>query len=288
MKDKIKKIVQSIINSAGRLYKRYIICSKWKSVVQKSSKSESIIVSVTSYRKRFEDVKIAIKSLGYQTQKANRVLLFVDDFENNDAMNVLDDLKEYGVEIVRVPYDLKPHKKYFFAMTQNPDTIVITIDDDCVYWPWTISSLMNTHRRYPKAVCARRVSKITYDQAGNIEPYNEWKQSYTKELKPSSQLFATGVGGVLYPPYSLSNMAFDVEAIKKYCYCADDVWLKIMETINNVDVVWTRCLLMHPIDIEDGTAEGLATLNVGANRNDVYMQETLKAYNLSPEIFRGV
>lgn len=286
MKKKIKKLVQNTMSFVGKIYKRYVICSKWKKVVQASSESETVIVSVTSYRKRFEDVKIAIKSLGYQTRKANRVILFIDDFENDDALKSFDTLKKYGVEIVRVPHDLKPHKKYYFAMKQNPESVVITIDDDCVYWPWTISSLMKTHKRYPKAVCARRVSKITYDTKGNIEPYNDWQQSYTKEWKPSSQLFATGVGGVLYPPYALPKMAFDVEAIKKYCYCADDIWLKIMETINNVDVVWTRCLLMHPIDIEDGMEEGLAALNVGANRNDIYLQETLKAYNLSTEIFR--
>lgn len=286
MKNFLKKLVQSLTDICGRLYKKYIIHSKWKEVVQQSNGNEEVIVSLTTYQRRFEDVKFAIKSLGFQTQKANRVILYIDDYEdNNIVVKNFSKIEKYGVEIIRVPDDLKPHKKYYFAMKSNPEAIIITIDDDCVYWPWTISSLLKTHKKYPQAVCARRVSKITYDENGNIKPYNSWQQSYMKELEPSSQLIATGVGGVLYPPHILPSETFDIDAIKKYCYGADDIWLKVMETMNHVDVVWTKCLLMHPIDIEESN-DGLAALNVGANRNDAYLRDTLEAYNLSANEFK--
>ena len=287
MKIFLKKILQGLISVFEKLYKNFVVHSKWKMVVKKTKNNEKVIVSLTTYQKRFEDVKLAIKSLGFQTKKADRVLLYIDDYEDKDTVTRnFSKLEQFGVEIIRVPEDLKPHKKYYFAIKSNPDAIVITIDDDCIYWPWTISSLLKTHKKHPTAVCARRVSKITYDENKNIEPYNSWKQSYIKELKPSSLLIATGVGGVLYPPHALPPEAFEVDAIKRYCYEADDIWLKIMESMNRVDVVWTKCLLMHPIEIEEESGGGLAALNVGANRNDMYLRNTLNAYDLPVDIFR--
>lgn len=286
MKKVVKRVVQCIIDAVGKVYKKYVIHSNWKKVIEPSN--ENIIVSLTTYRKRFEDVKLAIKSLGFQIKKANRVILYIDDFEDDETVAAcLSELKDYGVEIIRVPGDLKPHNKYYFAMKDNPEATIITIDDDCIYWPWTISSLLKMHKKYPTAVCARRVSKITYDANGNIKPYNSWQHSYMREQKPSFLLIAMGVGGVLYPSHTLPDKAFEIDAIKKYCYGADDVWLKVMETINHVNVVWTKCILMHPISIEEGSEGGLAALNVGANRNDMYLMDTLKAYGLSPNIFKS-
>ena len=49
--------------------------------------------------------------------------------------------------------------------------------------------------------------------------------------------FATGVGGVLYPPYLFTKDVLDQENICKYCIDADDVWLKFNELISNIPVV---------------------------------------------------
>lgn len=283
----LKKVIQIVIAILSKIYKKYICHSKWKKVIRTSKGNEEVIISVTTYKKRFEDVKLAIKSLGFQTKKVDKVILYIDNFEDEKIVKeCFSEIIEYGVDIIRVPDDLKCHKKYYFAMQNNPNAVIITIDDDCIYWPWTISSLLKTHKKYPQCVCARRVSKITYNKNGEINPYNSWQQSHMRELKPSSLLLATGVGGVLYPPHILPDETFDIDAIKKYCYCADDIWLKVMETINNIDIVWSKCLLMHPIDIEEESDGGLAALNVGENRNDIYLKNILDAYKLSSDIFK--
>lgn len=81
-------------------------------------------------------------------------------------------------------------------------------------------------------------------------PYNKWEFNCTSLKKPSYMLFATGIGGVLYPPNSLYKCALDIERVKNECLRADDVWLKVMEMLAETKVTWTRCLLIVPPDVK--------------------------------------
>ena len=162
---------------------------------------------------------------------------------------------------LRVDDNIMPHKKYFYAMQEFPNDIIITFDDDVVYSPFTISSLIKTHFAFPECVCARRVHRIIFED-GVMIPYNKWEFNCTSLKKPSYMLFATGIGGVLYPPNSLYKCALDIERVKNECLRADDVWLKVMEMLAETKVTWTRCLLIVPPDVKQNQSIGLAQGNV--------------------------
>lgn len=236
-----------------------------------------LVISLTSYPARFSKLHLCIKSILLQSVKADRVILYLDDFVNdNEIPQKIKNLCNAGLEIKKIPNDLRCHKKYFFAMQEFPDSCIITFDDDVIYRRNTVKSLLHTHELYPKSVCALRVHKMVKKTDGNINSYNSWKHEYRKIRIPSLSLCSTGVGGVLYPPHLLPYETFNVEAIKKYCYKADDIWLKFMELKENIPVVWTPCLHEHPVEIAEWRDTGLNQTNVNKNENDNYIENMQK------------
>jgi len=218
----------------SRILSFYLDNSKPVYGLNKTEKrSKKVTVSLTSYPARFPTIHICIKSLLRQSYKPDRIVLYLGDDSPEKAVsqNILQ-LIPFGLEIKHRPDNLKPHKKYIYAMQEYPDDIIITVDDDMMYGKDLILSLISSYQKYPDAVSARRTHKLL----GNGEIHTLW----TKEKKPSMQLLAGGGGGVLYPPHCLPSVAFDTELVKKLCLDIDDLWLKVMQIMNNVMIVYVH------------------------------------------------
>lgn len=243
-------------------------------------RKKKIIVSLTSYPLRFSNIYLCLKSLLCQTVKPDKIIVWLgSDATEADLTDEMKSLEQYGVEYkFDRKNNLKPHKKYYYAMQEYPEDIIITVDDDAVYLEKTLESLMKSYLRYPTAVSARRVHKITYNEKGNINPYEKWLKEYRKERKDSFELIAVGVGGVLYPPHSLNDSAFNIEDIKTLCLGADDIWLKCMEMLNGTKVVWVPCFFAHPPAL--GITTSLWQGNVNEDQNDIYLSLVSERYKL--------
>ena len=243
-------------------------------------RKKKIIVSLTSYPLRFSNIYLCLKSLLCQTVKPDKIIVWLgSDATEADLTDEMKSLEQYGVEYkFDRKNNLKPHKKYYYAMQEYPEDIIITVDDDAVYLEKTLESLMKSYLRYPTAVSARRVHKITYNEKGNINPYEKWLKEYRKERKDSFELIAVGVGGVLYPPHSLNDSAFNIEDIKTLCLGADDIWLKCMEMLNGTKVVWVPCFFAHPSAL--GITTSLWQGNVNEDQNDIYLSLVSERYKL--------
>ena len=277
----IKRYLTNRLNDVSAFFtKAYVENTKLSIGVNKSEeRNPKIIASLTSYPARFDILSVTIKSILLQSMKADKVILWLgSDSKNAELPGNIVELKKYGLEIRLVDDNIMPHKKYFYAMQEFPNDIIITFDDDVVYSPFTISSLIKTHFAFPECVCARRVHRIIFEDDVMI-PYNKWEFNCTSLKKPSYMLFATGIGGVLYPPNSLYKCALDIERVKNECLRADDVWLKVMEMLAETKVTWTRCLLIVPPDVKQNQSIGLAQGNVNRNQNDIYMMELEEKYH---------
>lgn len=242
-----------------------------------------IVVSLTSYPARFQSVHLCLKSLLLQSVKPDRIILWLgSDTAKEDLTEEMRRLEGYGVEYrFDGERNIKPHKKYYYAMQEFPEDIVITVDDDAVYPPKTIESLMKSYALHPDAVSARRVHKIALEQDGRVAAYKTWKKEYKKEKRASADLMAVGVGGILYPPHCLDERAFDIEKIQELCLDADDIWLKCMELLKGTKVVWVPCFFAHPpaLQITDSLWQG----NVAGDRNDRYLKNVVQYYKVRME-----
>ena len=263
----------------------YVFSAPKRNALNSTHRKTDVIVSLTSYPARFPFIHITLKSMMLQSMKPDRIIVWLDkDVDQSRLTPKMRALERYGIEY-RYVKDLRSHKKYFYVMQEFSDSIIITIDDDVIYPKDVIKSLMDTHERYPDAVCARRVHKITKNVDGTIAAYNDWLGEYCECDTPSHALIAVGVGGILYPPHCLYEKVFDEELIRKLCLKADDIWLKFMEVLNGTYVVWTPCKIPMPELIEKAQETSLNSENVGQNMNDVYFANMQKYFDVQSDDF---
>lgn len=243
-----------------------------------------IIVSLTSFPARFNELYLVIESIFRQSVLPDKILLYLDSgVQETSLPGSLLNLKKYGLSIIIGGENIKPHKKYYYAMKDNPNSIVITFDDDNLYRSDTIEKLMDSYKRFPDCVSCMRAHRIRFKDK-RILPYNEWDIAYTGIIgEASTQLFATGVGGVLYPPHCMSEELFDLNHIKKLCLNADDIWLKYMQLQSHTKVVAVESSqrLANPLPVNTRMVNALALDNVGCNANDEYIHNLEMFYKKS-------
>lgn len=274
------KMQKEINNFIGR--KTYRSVMKTKPAYGLGNNKESVVVSLTSYPARYRTIIPTLTSLISQSYKPDRIIVWLDENKpENVITNEMKEFEKYGIEYRYTNDNLKPHEKYFYAMQEFKDSMIITVDDDVVYSKDLIESLIKVHEKYPDCICARRVHKINFDSKGNIQPYKNWEYEYRKEKKPSHFLCATGVGGVLYPVGILPKETFDIDNVKKLCWRADDMWLKFMELKADIRTVWVATSYVMPYEVKESQATALNTQNTNQGGNDEYIKNILAAY---PEI----
>ncbi len=197
---------------------------------------EEIIISLTSFAQRLDNVAYTIESLMQQTLKADRIQLWLGSdktLSENIPLN-LKNLEKRGLEICFGEKDLGPYTKYYYAMKNHPDSLLITVDDDIFYPPNMIEKLYHAYQKEPSYIHCHRGHKILKEN-GVLQSYRDWDFS-TKMDSASLSIFPTGVGGVLYFPGCLDEKALDDELFMRLSPNADDVWLKAMSLLNN-----TKC-----------------------------------------------
>jgi len=273
-------IINPLQSIPSQLYYTY---KKNYNLLNSSPRENQIIVSLTSFPPRFSTLHFTLKSILNQSMIPDAVILYLakEEISNESELpkSILA-LKKFGLKIEILNENLKPHKKYFYSMSQFPDSIIITIDDDVIYDSHLIRDLYNSYIKFPKAVSGTRVHKILCDDNTVLLPYNKWLCEYNKELNPSFKLITTGVGGVLFPPNILPQETFNIEKIKDLCLNADDIWLKFMELKNDIPVVYAKSKRKHPLIIKKAQKKSLQKGNYHENQNDKYINILQKYYNI--------
>ena len=254
-----------------RIFRRIITEFSVRLPIKKVHKFESgVIISLTSYTARLKNLHIVIRSLLKQKISPEKIILYLgNDTNESDIPKKLKKLTRYNFEIRTGYEDLKPHKKYFFAMQEFPEYKIITVDDDLIYDKNLVYDLLYCSNNYPDCICARRVNLMTKNENGILNPYSKWLWEYKNITEPSHSLIATGCGGVLYPPHCLPEETFNSELLKKLCLNTDDIWLKFMELKNNVKILFSNNKIIHPLTLRHTQESGLLKINTGEeSRND--------------------
>lgn len=233
-----------------------------------------IIVSFTSYPPRINSVHQVVESLQRQTVQADEIVLYLslDEFPDMDVA-LPEALKgmigQKGFRIAWVHGNLKSHKKYYYALQEYKDAVVITVDDDKIYAQTMIEDLIKSYKRFPDAVSAR-VVRIMLKEAERLEPYHRWENGkYLEEYidMPRMDLCAIGVGGICYPTALVNEDWFREKLIMEMGGNCDDLWLNYNEIINNIPVVYVKPS-QEDITIENSQIYRLAANNLYGDGND--------------------
>ncbi len=253
-----------------------------------TDESGKYILSLTSFPARISKVRITISTLMNQSLKPKRIILWLAEEQfpkrENGLPKSLLKLKKRGMEI-RFCDDLKPHKKYYYTMKENPDDIVITVDDDMLYPENMTEQLWKAHEKHPDAVVCQFAHRITLDEQGNIKPYREWESCYGESTNPDIRILPVGCGGVLYPPHCLDERLFNKDQIKSLCPQMDDLWLKSMALLKGTKAAICNEGSQIYFDMTGTRKSGLQHVNAGQNKNDEAMAAILREY---PEVLNAL
>lgn len=255
-------------------------------------REERIVVSLTTYGQRVFTVENTIQSLLSQTMKADRIVLWLAYDMKEDRLPItLERMKQRGLEILYCD-DLKSYKKLVPIMESEPESIIITVDDDMIYPTNMIESMYYTHLDCPDCVVFNYGNKMEMNN-GKVMPYSYWKTN-TVGKEPSHAYLGIGVGGILYPPNALNVDVTKKEIFTEIAPSTDDLWFKIMALLNGTRYVRNHYIpsirsekefLRYFITVEDEQQEKLGTANVVHGQNDIQLQNICDRYHIDVQCF---
>ncbi len=185
-----------------------------------------LVVSLTSYPKRYDVLARTLQCLLTQTVQPDHVVLWVGHGDDSLLPPSILALRDAGLEI-RTTEDMRAYTKVIPSLEAFPDAYVCTADDDLHYHSRWLEELTADAARFPDLIpliTCFRAHEILADPEGAYLPYNSWNlDTAFRGISPS--LFPTGCGGVLYPPGSLGPDVCDSALFKRLSPLNDDVWL---------------------------------------------------------------
>lgn len=252
--------------------------------LNKLMREEKVVVSLTTYPRRFDIVHLTIETLLNQTIKPDDIVLWLSKREVNIGMipSKLVNLEKRGLTIKYVDENLKSYKKLIYALDEYKNSLIITCDDDILYPSWFVEGLFNTYKQHPSCVVAYRCSYMVKSDSDKLAPYLSWKTPISKG--PSFNLFPTGVGGILYPANILHTDFFKKDLFLDLSPSSDDIWFKAMALLNGVKTVMVNCESIEFPMIRGSQNEALWKINVMQNKNDQQLKKVMDFYQLYDRI----
>lgn len=253
--------------------------------ITRKKRNQKVIVSLTTYPARINEVAVTIYSLLKQSLKPDEIVLWLgaDKFKNRekDLPENLLKLKNNGLTI-KWCKDMRSFTKLVPALEMYKNDIIVTADDDIYYNKDWLKKLYECHVKYPRDIICHRVHEVTICD-NKIAPYNCWKWA-SNDASSSYFNFLTGVGGVLYPANSLYKDVLKRSVFEKLCPYADDVWFWAMAILNktkirNIKNGYNK-LMYTNLSREKGLIAGdcLYQKNIGNNYNDVQIENVINKY----------
>ncbi len=280
--NKIKRVynrfIEKIANIVMPMY--YKIFSFEKGI--DSDNEKKITISLTTYPARIDKVWITIQSLLRQTHKPNEVILWLANTQFSSINELPEKLKKLQLVGLKIEFcdDIGSYKKFIYTAKKAKENIIITADDDVIYPNDWVEKLYNTYSENLECVSTYRAHRITFDDKDDMKEYNSWNMFANGEKGPSHMLFATGVGGILYPPNFFSDEVLNINDIERLCPTTDDVWLKVMEIKKNIKVVKVDTYSKEWFSINNTQKTGLIHYNRKQDVNGKNFKKLMEFYKI--------
>jgi hypothetical protein len=185
-----------------------------------------VIVSLTTIPSRAGSIAQTLESIESQTIKPDIICLNIPEIcrrepkRNYEIPNSV--LQNRAVNIIKTSYDLGSSMKLLPVLDyeDDPDSIIITVDDDHEYKEQFIETLLQYERLYPD--CALGFNGWL------VEPLiEENRYVFIEEYleKPVLADVLEGYRGVLYKKRFFDRSVFNYRGFPEIAHRVDDVWL---------------------------------------------------------------
>ena len=195
-----------------------------------------LIVSLTSFPRRINEIHLCIKTLLNQTYKPDAVILWLaeEQFPQKEAQlpAKLLRLRKNGLTI-RWCNDLRSYKKLIPALREYPEATIVTTDDDIYYKRDWLEGLVQAAQETPDYICCYRGAKIRFENDQFVRDPVAPGSQYSQATYLHQQ---TGVGGVLYPPHCLADEVLREDVFMEIAKTNDDLWFWLMGVLKGTKV----------------------------------------------------
>jgi hypothetical protein len=277
MSRKWRKIKYAVIEN----YHRFNALFSKRIGITRIKRNPPLIVSLTTIPERLHKVHLCIEALLRQSCKPDFLMMWVSVPEDKIPKK-LARLTKRGLQI-RFCKDIRSYTKIIYTLKENPQSIIVTADDDRFYRKDWLKQLYDAYQKEPQYIHCHRAHLMTQKPDGKIKKYQEWHWKSPGIQGPSLLLFPTGGGGVLYPPHFLSDEVFNEENFMRLAPYHDDAWLKAMSLLKG-----TQCKKVSPfhreyIQIKVVKQRCLSKINLrnGGEKGDKQLQAVFEYYNLN-------
>ncbi|MGN0213279.1 MAG: glycosyltransferase [Muribaculaceae bacterium] len=249
--------------------------------------NQQVVVTMTSFPPAITYATKAIRSLLKGSVLPDKLILYLTYAQFADG-EIPEDLTQLAqdnpiFEIRNYDPDIRSYRKLIPALTDFPDAIIVTVDDDVYYHRHMLRDLLNMHSQLPHAVLAHRAKRISLGK-----PYRKWKKFrwydfVFKKIHVGYVNMQTGVGGVLYPPHSLRADMMDINLFTAIAPSCDDIWFWAAAALNGYPVVPMPFGRNKPRGLHKPKSLSLKTVNFkgGVDRNTAALNAIIEHY---PEI----
>lgn len=242
------------------------------------------IVSLTSFPAAIPYAVGAIRSILRGELLPDKLILYVTlgDFAPGQMPQELLALQESEprFEIRDYPVDIRSYRKLVPALSDFPDDVIVTVDDDVDYHPSMLRRLVELHEQFPDDIIAHRAKIILPDKPYRKWPKLRWYDFLTRRDRVGFNVIQTGVAGVLYPPHALKPEMIDPEIFTRLAPTADDIFFWAAAAVNGRRVRPVPFGLNKPRELGKPKFLSLKTLNFKTNedRNLAALRALLAAY----------
>lgn len=243
---------------------------------------KELILSLTSYPARINNVDKTIKTLINQTIKPNRLILWLakEQFPNGEKSlpRKLLNLKRNGLEIEWVDKDIRSYKKLIPALLYFPESVIITVDDDWYYHRDLVKTLVEEHIQNPEMIISNLITHPYLDSKGEFHSGDNPEQFIGIASLWNKVL---GCGGVLYPPKALNQEVF--HDFMDIAPTNDDIWFWAMAVLNKTKtkVPDNPAKLVALTSMKTQMDTSLSCFN---STNNTYIRDTEAIFQRFPEI----
>jgi len=248
--------------------------------ITQHQRNELLVVSLTTYPKRFSVVHLTIESLMSQTVKPDKIILWLakEEVTARGLPEKILKLQNRGLEIKVVNENIRSYKKLVYSLKDFPQSYIITCDDDVIYPASFIDGIYKKSKAFPKSVIAYRCSEMLKADDKSLQPYVSWR--IPSSNRPSFNLFPTGVGGVLYPPHSLDKRVTNKDLFMELSPLGDDIWFKAMALLNKTKTVMVQEESIDFPVIPNSQDSALWHVNVFESKNDEQLKNVFDYFKL--------
>lgn len=256
---------------------RYLPSYLSKPVKLSDRQCDDLIVSLTSFPARINDVWQVVECMKRQTLLPEKIILWLSQEQFPTKATIPKNLRDREDDIFSIRLvegDIKSHKKYYYVSKEYPKSLIFLIDDDIYYDTDIISRSVREYSNYGgRCVVCNYGYQITFDKNGCL-PYSQWETINGKRV--GKNLFFGSGGGTLFRPNDLYEDLTNIEIARKLTPLADDIWLNTMVLKNGLTKIKLPSGPLLTIDIEENIT--LSSVNNGQSKNDVQIKAIKQYY----------